>query len=360
MKKIALGLAIAFLSATGIGSATMAITQSSAHQSAALSVSNDHASASLSANPDIKGSDVTDLVGSLPFVSDIAKQVPMADKVSAIVDGLPNLPSVNDLTKQVTSVIPSACSAGLPSLPLPSGTIGSVTSAAAALAAQAKSVVSVVPVQLPATPDVLGTAGHELGCLGSSSASPVPSICSIGAGLPIPAAASSALSSIPAPLSGILSSVMGDLGNVTKHAVTAGAGKSIGVNCSTSTAGLPDPVATVTGAVGTVQAIANKLPVPLPINVPKVASPQIPDVTGIVTGALNNPTGAVSGAVSTVTNLAGTLPLPTAGLGDVTGIVNGLIPGLPGLSCHAAGSASSGGILGSLLGSLTASVSGSC
>ena len=356
MKKIALGLAIAFLGATGIGSATMAFTQASAHQSAALSVSNDHASASLSANPDIKGSDVTDLVGSLPLVPDIAKQVPGADKVSAIVDGLPNLPSVDDI-KKLAPAIPSACGAGLPSLPLPSGTIGSVASAAAALAAPAT---SVVPVKLPV--DVLGTAGHELGCLGSSSASPVPSICSVGANV-VPSAVSSTLSSaIPAPLSGILSSVMGDLGNVTGHAVTAGAGNSIGANCST--AGLPDPVATVTGAVDTVQNIAGKLPLPV----------QVPSIAGIkvtATGALSNPIGAVSGAVNTVTGLANQLPLPAVGLPDVTGTVGGvlntvtgtvnnLIPGLPGLSCSASGTASSGGILGHLLGSLTATVSGSC
>jgi hypothetical protein len=350
MKKIALGLAIAFLSATGIGSATMAFTQASAHQSAALSVSNDHASASLSANPNVKASDVTDLVGGLPFVSDIAKQVPGADKVDALVDGLP---SVDD----IKSAIPSACGLGLPSLPLPTGTIGSATSAAAALAAQAK---SVVPVQLPAAPDVLGTAGHELGCLGgSSSASLVPSICSVGANV-LPSAVSSTLSSaIPAPLSGILSSVMGDLGNVTGHAVTAGAGNSIGANCST--AGLPDPLTTVTGAVDTVQNIAGNLPLPV----------QVPSIKGTATGALTNPTGAVSSAVNTVTSLAGQLPLPAAGLGDVTGTVDGvvntvtstvnsLIPGLPGLSCSASGTASSGGILGGLLGSLTATVSGSC
>jgi hypothetical protein len=361
MKKLALGLAAAALCATGVASA-MTFTQS-AHgstdgHSAEFSVSNDQMAASITAHPDLRPSDITDLAGGIPGVSDITRQIPGADAIDGLVDGLP---SASDITSTVTSVLPSACGAGLPSLPLPTGSLKTVTDAAAGAVATVK---GALPAQLPvSTPDVLGAAGHELGCLASTGAGPIPSLCSAGAGLPIPSALSSV---VPAQLSGVLGTVLSDFGNVTGQAVTAGAGNRIGVSCSTSD--LPDVTGTVTGAVDTVKGVAGNLPLPVPV-------PTVAGITGTATGAANTAvttatgapaiaTGAVGGAVSTATGIAGSLP--TAGdvngavngaVGTVTGTVNSL---LPGLSCNASGSASSGGILGGLLGGLSASVTGSC
>ena len=269
MKKIALGLAAAVIATTGVASA-LTMSQS-AHgsadqQSATLAVSNEQMAATFSAHPNVKVSDVTDLVGQLPGVSDLVSKIPGASQVDGLVD---SLPSVDDIKSKVTSAIPSACGAGLPSLPL--GTVlsdfGNVTGQAVAAGA-GNSIGAHCSTDAADVPDVVGTVTGA-----------VDTVKGIAGNLPLPV-------QVPS-IASIQGSANGAVGTATS---------------------------TATGAVNTATGIAGNLP----------ALPTAGDVTSTVNGLVNTVTGTVNGLLAGLPSLS----CNASGTASSGGILGGLLGNL--------------------------------
>lgn len=324
MNRIGIGIAAAAISITGLASTATAVTRlttSGDHHSAEVAAQHDDTAATVSVDG-LPGASVLDGIA----VPDAAGLVATATDLAADAQGL--VPGVSDITSKLPAV-PNACSAALPvALPLPSNIFAAGMSLTESLQALAASHLDALPA---GAPDVLGMAEGQVGCLaGTSSAGPVPSVCSVSGTVP-----SSLPAAVPGAVAGVLSAATQDLGAISGQGVTVNSGNSIGVNCTTAVIESTLAKAPVLPSAPALPALpsAPGIPaVPAVPSLPEIDVPQLPaDVTDM--------TETLGTVTDTVDTLLGSVPVE--------------VPALPVLDCSANAS-------GGLLGSLKASVTGTC
>jgi hypothetical protein len=362
MKRIALGLAFAIGSVTSVASGTIAVrsfADPAGQSEAAVDLTHENLAANCwvvtgaTKNAGCSTSATDPAPPSLPDLPALPG-LPDVSGASELVSALADpgqLPDLDDLAGDVADIadvpVPSACRTAVPvSVPAPKATFAAGMSLIDSLTAFARSQLTVpalpvdvaglsLPLEPPATPDVVGAAMSEAGCLASAAGpSPVPALCGVTAGAPVV--------SLPAgPLSGLLRSVVDDIAGITGQAVTVNSGNSLGVNCTTDPA-LPELPALPS---------APSLP-ELPVTVPTM--PSVPNPSVIVPKLPATPQVAVPTIPSLPRVTAPTVPVIT--VPDLSDLPLD-IPSLPTLSCEASGSGSAST---GLLGTLTATLTGSC
>ena len=388
-KQIALGIAAAVIGVSGVASAFVSVDQltSAANSTASLSAVTD----SLAANcwmvtgsasdagcntsiagievpglPElpnqVAGVDIPDATGLLAMASNAVDTATGAvGSAQSIVGSL-----VPTATGLAGGAMPSDCNlpVALPvKLPIPTGIFSAGLNlfhmaqglamndlGAAGLALPVALPVD-LPVGVPTADDLINTIEDQTSCLAQqSSGLPIPAVCSLTAGAP-----AAVTSVVPGAISGLLSTVISDLTNITGQAVNVAEGGNVGLNCNVDDAlggatdaasglvpslpGLPSlpGIPALNLPVVPVPAVNPAAPLPIP------AAPAIPDVVGTVGGVLDTVTGLVDGVLGSDLPLSvPALPLPTS---------------TPDCSASASGSAN---LLGGLLGSLTSTITGGC
>jgi hypothetical protein len=387
-KHIALGIAAAFLGVSGVAGALVSVNQITAlgASESGVSVNHDKLAANCwmvtgSANDASCSTSVAGLeVPALPEIADLTDgiDIPSAtgllamatDAVDTATDAAASAQGIvggaaTNAQGAVAGATPSACKVALPvKLPVSTGIFSTglnLFHMAQNLAMNKVGLAGVsspvpLPVRLPVSADdVINQVEAEAGCLaanaGGSLPVGVPSICSVTGGLP-----AAVTSNIPADVSGLLSSVVDELANLSGQGINVAGGSNLGVNCNldAATSAVPTP-ASVTGTVGAVAGTATGHVATVSGAAGSVAGTASGQV-GSVAGTATNTVGSIAGAGGTV---AGTVD---DAIGTVTGAVDDVVANLPGLlptstpSCSASGSASIGG----LLGSLTSTITGGC
>lgn len=355
MKRIALALAFAVMGITSVASGTIvARTFAGSDGSAAVDITHEtlaancwlvtgatkNAGCSTSAtDPTLPG------LADLPALPDLPVDVPQASDLVPSVPDISDLPDAGDLAELADLPIPpvpSACSTALGvSAPLPTATFAAGMSLIDSLTAFAQSqlhppalpvALPSLPVDAPAVPDVIGAVTSEAGCLASASgSSPVPSLCDVAAGVPV--------ITLPAgPLSGLLSSVVRDVADLTGQSVSVTSGNSVGVTCTTNP----------------------ELALPSAPALPSVPSITVPSIPSVPNPAVAVPTLPATPQVTvpTIPSLPVTVPAaPAITVPDLSNLTESVPALLPVVSCQASGS---GSVSSGLLGSLTSTLSGNC
>jgi hypothetical protein len=374
-KHFALGIAAAILGVSGVAAAMVTVDQITAlgASESGASVNHDKLAANCwmvtgSANDASCSTSVAGLeVPAIPEIPNLTDGVDIpnatgllamaSDAVNTATDAVASAPGMvgsaaADAQGAVAGATPTACGlSSLPvKLPVSAGLFQSGLSLfhmAQDLAMNKLGVASVqAPVQLPVTvpvsaDDVINTIETETGCLSGSAGGSlpigVPGICS--ATVPTNVA-----NVIPSEVSGLLSSVAGELANLTGQGINVASNGTVGANCNIDGAmgealpGLP-AVPAIPAIPALPKAILPVLPAaPALPALPAAPLPAVPDVVGMVGGGVDTVTGTIVDSI-----LGGNLPID--------------VPALPlPTSCSASGTASIGG----LLGSLTSTITGGC